>query len=102
MHGGDRLPWQGDNYEALTALDWRVYIYGETAKPFAEAAAALGLGVDKFTWTHNSAQVGLEHDAAYLVRPDGYVALVLPDQDAEVLRAYVARIGFSALQTGQV
>ena len=100
MHGGDRLPWRGDNYEVLTVLNWRIHVYGDTAKPLGDAAEALGLGVDKFAWNDVSAQVGLQRDAAYLVRPDGYVALALPDQDDEALRAYAARIGLLPSQPG--
>jgi hypothetical protein len=61
-----------------------------------EAAAALGITVDRFAWTGPVARSGLSRNAAYLIRPDGHVALASPDQDAEMLRAYAARIGLVA------
>ena len=93
-HGGDRLPWVatqgGDNLASLTGEAWRLHVYGRPEPGLAAAAAALGLQVDSFPWDGHA---GLGRDAAYLLRPDGHVALALPDQDARSLQGFVARHG---------
>ena len=93
--GGDRLPWVGDNYDSLRALDWRLHVYGDVGADLARAAADAGIGMDRFAWNKAADEAGLARDAAYLVRPDGHVALALADQDAARLRAYAGGIGLS-------
>jgi 2-polyprenyl-6-methoxyphenol hydroxylase-like FAD-dependent oxidoreductase len=90
--GGDRLPWvaEADNFAPLSSLVWQLHVYGAPAAALAEAAQALGLPLHRFA---PAPEQGLARDAAYLVRPDGYVALALPDQDAAALIAYVAAHG---------
>jgi 2-polyprenyl-6-methoxyphenol hydroxylase-like FAD-dependent oxidoreductase len=71
VHGGDRLPWigpTGANFDALTSLDWQVHVYGD-ARPETD------LPLHVFPWSAEAEQAGLQRDAAYLVRPDGYVAV---------------------------
>jgi hypothetical protein len=91
--GGDRLPWvaggDGGNFASLRGLDWRVHVYGTVAPAFAAAATELGLPVDAFTWSDAAKGAGLKRDAAYLVRPDGYVALAMAEQDGEKFREYL-------------
>jgi hypothetical protein len=93
VRGGDRLPWLGDNYADLAGLDWRLQVYGGVNQGLAHAAAALGVTVDRFDWNEKAEQAGFGRDAAYLLRPDGHVALAMPHQDAAALQAYAARIG---------
>ncbi len=84
VHGGDRLPWVAPaageaafgNFAPLKAIAWQVHVHGA-----AEAALrawcegrALSLNVFAFTAAHEAA--GLTRDAAYLIRPDTYVAAV--------------------------
>ncbi|MEA2490860.1 MAG: hypothetical protein QOH21_2652 [Acidobacteriota bacterium] len=68
VRGGDRLPWTGSNFDALTSAEWQVHVYGE-AKP--DTAVPLYV----FPWNAEAKRAGLERNAAYLVRPDGYVAV---------------------------
>jgi hypothetical protein len=96
VRGGDRLPWLGDNYADLAGLDWRLQVYGGVNQGLAHAAAALGVTVDRFDWNENAEQAGFGRDAAYLLRPDGHVALAMPHQDAAMLQAYAARIGLTS------
>jgi 2-polyprenyl-6-methoxyphenol hydroxylase-like FAD-dependent oxidoreductase len=95
VHGGDRLPWAGgadyDNFEPLEALDWQVHVYGEAGGALRDAARALGLPLHEFSWAEGAGEAGLERDALYLVRPDGYVALADADQDVGALRAHLSR-----------
>lgn len=100
IHGGDRLPWIGrrgkDNFAPLRSLDWQLHIYGDVDPNFRDAAEALNLPLHVFVWSGFAQRAGLRRDAAYLVRPDGHVALALPVQEAAKLRDFVARlkIGF--------
>jgi hypothetical protein len=80
VHGGDRLPWTGgsgevDNYAPLTSLEWQLHVYGNVSPDLARAASGLKLPLHAFGWSASMAKLGLARNAAYLVRPDGYVAL---------------------------
>jgi hypothetical protein len=95
VHGGDRLPWAGgdgfDNFEPLAAIDWQVHVYGEASQTLREAARAFEIPLHEFPWTEHADEAGLERDALYLVRPDGYVALADAEQDAQALQAHLSR-----------
>ncbi|GJG85207.1 2-polyprenyl-6-methoxyphenol hydroxylase [Gemmatimonadetes bacterium T265] len=97
VHGGDRLPWVAadgvDNFAPLGTLDWQLHVYGSVSPALGDGAAALGLAVHGFAWSGAAAAAGLQRDAAYLVRPDGYVALASPEQDVGRLREFVAAHG---------
>jgi hypothetical protein len=93
VHGGDRLPWVElgsgeDNFAPLTSLKWQVHVYGEAGSGVREACAELRLALHIFGWQQGMRRVGLQRDALYLVRPDGYVALADPRADAARLRQY--------------
>jgi 2-polyprenyl-6-methoxyphenol hydroxylase-like FAD-dependent oxidoreductase len=96
VHGGDRLPWiggrdgsGGDNFRPLASLDWQVHVYGEVPPSLAEAAARVELPVHGFAWNADVKAAGLAQGAAYLVRPDGYVALADPEASAVKLERYL-------------
>ncbi|GAC1344326.1 MAG: FAD-dependent monooxygenase [Acetobacteraceae bacterium] len=91
VQGGDRLPWlaEADNFTPLRSLDWQLHVYGSVRPALRAAASAMGCALHEFAV--NAA--GLRRDAAYLVRPDGYVGLALPDQDPAALQRYAARLG---------
>jgi len=95
--GGDRLPWvclgNGDNFAPLQSLDWQLHVYGELSGALAAEAESLGLPCHVFPWSDTAVHAGLLHDAAYLVRPDGYVALALPRQETGALPEYATRNG---------
>jgi hypothetical protein len=96
VQGGDRLPWvgsaDGDNFMPLRLLSWQVHVYGTASAALSDAAARLGLPVQVLTWSKTADQAGLKRDAAYLVRPDGYIALASPDQDAPKLHAFAVKL----------
>ncbi len=94
--GGDRLPWLGSNYATLAALDWRLHVYGSLSPALAQAAASLGVAADVFPWGNAAKQAGLGADAAYLIRPDGHVAVAMAEQDPAELRFFAAGIGLAA------
>jgi 2-polyprenyl-6-methoxyphenol hydroxylase-like FAD-dependent oxidoreductase len=95
--GGDRLPWveSGDasNFAPLGSLRWQLHLYGEAGSEMSDAAAALGLPIHVFEWSDAAERAGLQRNAAYLVRPDGYVAFATPDQDVAGLEAFVEEWG---------
>ena len=49
--------------------------------------------ISEFAWTDTAHDAGLEKDALYLIRPDGYVGLADERQDVGKLTEYVARFG---------
>jgi 2-polyprenyl-6-methoxyphenol hydroxylase-like FAD-dependent oxidoreductase len=96
--GGDRLPWVRSesgsdgtsNFAPLASLRWQVHVYGDGAPGVRQACEELGLEHHAFAWRAAVARSGLARDATYLVRPDGYVALVDATGGTERLREYVA------------
>ncbi|WP_224544699.1 FAD-dependent monooxygenase [Mesorhizobium sp. CA16] len=98
VSGGDRLPYVacnimgagGDNFEPLRSLDWQIHVYGEVNCDFRAMLAPTGIAVHAFAWTDAAGKAGLQRDAAYLVRPDGHVALASPVQEAAVFQRYLA------------
>ena len=79
IRGGDRLPWVsfpgGDNFAALQSLRWQLHVYGEPEAAVADAAAQLGINLQRFDFGDDAHRAGLQRNASYLIRPDGYVAL---------------------------
>jgi hypothetical protein len=49
----------------------------------------MNLALHVFPWTSNAESAGLARDAAYLVRPDGYVALADPAADGARLEEFM-------------
>ena len=47
---------------------------------------------DELPWDERARAAGLAENAAYLVRPDAYVGLALPDQDVDRLRAFLGAL----------
>ena len=81
VEGGDRLPWvehadgEKDNFAPLASLDWQVHIYGEATKEMRATCEARKLPLHVFPWRAAMRRTGVWRNAAYLVRPDGYVGL---------------------------
>ncbi|MGJ0620474.1 MAG: FAD-dependent monooxygenase [Methylocystis sp.] len=91
LKGGDRLPWlpSPDNYAALDGLHWGLHIYGRARPELVAAAEARRFKISVF----ETGAAAVAPDSAYLVRPDGHIALALADQSASSFEAYVARHG---------
>jgi ABC-type taurine transport system substrate-binding protein len=94
VRGGDRLPWVrfddgDDNFTALSSLDWQVHVYGEHPAALAAACRRRGLALHVFPWRGSMRRAGLARNAAYLVRPDGHVALADPEASAATLQGYL-------------
>ena len=99
--GGDRLPWAGedsgagggDNFTPLASMDWQVHVYGEASQQVQDVCQAFKVPLREFPWSDAFWSAGLMHDALYLVRPDGYVALAEPNARAQVLERYLETWG---------
>ena len=95
--GGDRLPWVGseNNFTPLRSLDWQVHVYGTINKGFESACHDLGLATHAFRWSEDAHDAGIERDAAYLVRPDGHVAVASTEQNVRAFTALMDRFGIN-------
>jgi hypothetical protein len=98
LKGGDRLPWVGgstdqDNFAPLSSLAWQVHVYGEAGSGLAELCKGLSLPLHTFAWSPKMRTAGFTRGALYLVRPDGYLALVEAGGKADGLAEYLDRRG---------
>jgi 2-polyprenyl-6-methoxyphenol hydroxylase-like FAD-dependent oxidoreductase len=97
VHGGDRLPWvkmdvngiDQDNFAPLTSLDWQVHVYGEAQPDVHALCDARKLPIHVFPWQPEMSRAGLQRNAIYLVRPDGYVALADAEARAQAVTSYL-------------
>lgn len=93
VRGGDRLPWVAtggtDNHAPLTAIAWQLHVYGIAAPELRDACASRNIPLHVFDWHSEHGRAGLARDAAYLLRPDTYVALADPHASAETLARYL-------------
>ncbi|WP_420961392.1 FAD-dependent oxidoreductase [Brucella sp. IR073] len=98
VSGGDRLPFVRvdgkDNYEPLAAIGWQVHVYGEAKPELAAWCETRAIALRVFGWTERHGAAGLQRDAAYLLRPDTYVALAEPSADVPPLERYFQERGF--------
>jgi 2-polyprenyl-6-methoxyphenol hydroxylase-like FAD-dependent oxidoreductase len=100
VRGGDRLPWvplaeDADNFAPLASIGWQVHVYGEPRPAIASFCRAHGLPLHAFPWRPALQASGLERDAVYLVRPDGYVGLAQPRGEAVALARYLDTRGIT-------
>ncbi len=98
IRAGDRLPWLAadagraealDNFAPLRALDWQLHLYGAASEALAALCAARGLPLHAFPWRDSMAAAGFARDAAYLIRPDGYVGCAAPAGEIASLERYL-------------
>src|SRR5580658_9783503 len=102
VRGGDRLPWvpfddarANDNFAPLAALEWQLHVYGEASTELERACADRGLPLHAFVWQPRMAEAGFARNAAYLVRPDGYVALADAEARGATLQRYLDARGLT-------
>jgi hypothetical protein len=95
VHGGDRLPWvpaasnDRDNFAPLTSLTWQVHVYGDAAPEIEAVCHERTLPLHVFPWRHEMSRTGLQRNAVYLVRPDGYVGLAQARGSAKSIIDYL-------------
>ena len=97
VKGGDRLPWAGgesvDNFAPLASLEWQVHVYGEASAEVVAATHDFEIPLHAFGWSRRARDAGLARNAAYLVRPDGYVAFA--GMDAARMREHLVAFRIS-------
>ena len=95
---GDRLPWAppavgagaaNDNFTPLESLDWQVHVYGPVPAAITQLCRQHDLALHNFAWHSAAAQAGLQQDAIYLVRPDGYIGLATANTNTSELESYL-------------
>ena len=99
VKGGDRLPWVAahgaDNYEPLRRIGWQMHVYGAAHADLRVWCDRHGIPLHVFDWLSEHQDAGIAKDAAYLLRPDTYVAFADPAQTVEALDRYVSAQGFT-------
>jgi len=97
VHGGDRLPWvkfasngnYQDNFAPLTSFAWQIHIYGAAPPEIEKLCRERKIQLCVFPWRDEVSRTGLRHNALYLIRPDGYVALADPAASPAPLNSYL-------------
>ena len=101
VHGGDRLPWvpidAKDNFESLAAITWQVHVYGSASAELVTWCASHDVPLHVFDWRSEHDAAGLARGAAYLLRPDTYVALADASGAPATLDRYCADHGIRRL-----
>lgn len=102
---GDRLPWaehatedghDQDNFATLQVPTWQAHVYGKAPAWAEKKIADKGLALHVFPWNAAMGQNGLRQDVLYLVRPDGYIGMILAGDAADAekqLDAYAKKWG---------
>jgi hypothetical protein len=98
VHGGDRLPWahseESDNFTPLASPEWQIHVYGAARPELTRWCHDHNLPLHRFNWTAAHESAGFARDAAYLVRPDTYVALADPTGTAAAVERYIKQHNF--------
>ncbi len=100
--GGDRLPWvehagpggAPDNFANLDGRSWQAHVYGTPNTDIAEACRTLGIPLRMFPWQPAMKTAGLAQNALYLLRPDGYIALLDPAANPTTLERHWRAMGY--------
>jgi hypothetical protein len=91
IEAGERLPWIPNcaNFEPLRSCAWQVHMHGQAEAAFAANLERAGLPFRIFEYSKAAEDAGYADGAAYLVRPDAYVAVAQPQPDAAALIDYL-------------
>lgn len=99
VKGGDRLPWvlaDGvDNYEPLNSIGWQLHVYGSATPELEKWCERNTVALRTFAWRPAYKDAGLAKDAAYLMRPDTYVAFACMMPSDEALSGYILAQGLT-------
>ncbi|KAL4799412.1 FAD binding domain-containing protein [Aspergillus venezuelensis] len=98
VHGGDRMPWavagNVDNFESLKSISWQVHVYGAAKPELEQWCQSRRISLHTYPWDKQCQAAGLQENAAYLIRPDTYVAVAEPSGDPERFDRYAEEVGF--------
>lgn len=94
VSGGDRMPWvetaSGDNFGGLDPRTWHVEVHGDVRPEIHDWCAVNGAPLHAYRWSRAAKAAGVQEDAVYLLRPDGYVALAQVTGSARALDRFFA------------
>ncbi|KAJ9615788.1 hypothetical protein H2200_001865 [Cladophialophora chaetospira] len=101
VSGGDRVPWvpseyedAEDNHNSLSAGSWHVHVYDTAMDDLVQWCKAHNLPLHVFDFTRKAKAAGLRHNAAYLIRPDTYIAAIDPSGGPGLFDEYFTKHGF--------
>lgn len=84
---GDRLPWvkteQSDNFSTLRDICWQVHVYGDSRTGLEEWCKIKHVQLQVFEWSEKHGNAGFKKCAAYLLRPDQYIAGIFEGDDLQ-------------------
>jgi 2-polyprenyl-6-methoxyphenol hydroxylase-like FAD-dependent oxidoreductase len=90
VHAGDRMPWVAG--VGVGAVQWEAVVFGTAP----EAVKNAGIRVREESWSEEARKKGFVQDAAYIVRPDGYVGAVLVGEGGPELTEWMAKWAVAA------
>lgn len=93
VQGGDRMPWIAGADDGFEQIGWQVRVHGTAREDLRDWCARHGVALHVNEWTPACDAAGLARDAAYLLRPDTWVALAEPQASIAALDRYLARQG---------
>jgi 2-polyprenyl-6-methoxyphenol hydroxylase-like FAD-dependent oxidoreductase len=97
VKAGDRLPWTPESTPqeaaAQAEMGWQVRVYGAASDAMAAWSQANAVPLHVFEFREDQRRVGIVRDAAYLLRPDTYVAVADPRADPAMLERYFTERG---------
>jgi 2-polyprenyl-6-methoxyphenol hydroxylase-like FAD-dependent oxidoreductase len=99
VQAGTRLPWVptsgADNYQPLSAMSWQVHVYGDVQADLKTWCDQHQIPLHVFDWQAEHKNAGLAQNAAYLLRPDTYIALADPDASVATISGYFGNRGIA-------
>lgn len=102
VSAGDRLPWvkldgATDNFAPLKDWSWQMHVYGEATTELRDACRRNGFALHVFPWQPVMSAANLSRNAAYLVRPDGYIAFADSQANPQALEGFYTKVGMRSL-----
>ncbi len=92
IQAGDRLPWvcyeQTDNFKALQSLVWQIHVYGKAATSLQIYLKKKNIPLFEFVWSEAAKNQGFIQNAAYLIRPDGYISVIDLTPEGERIKTF--------------
>ncbi|OAR01321.1 hypothetical protein LLEC1_07583 [Akanthomyces lecanii] len=80
VKAGQRLPWVQidgqNNHGSLVHIEWQLHVYGAASENLTAWCKANDLRLTVLEWAAEYGSAGLVKNAAYLLRPDTYIALI--------------------------
>lgn len=84
-----QLTGENDNFAALASVGWQVHVYGQPKPDTRAVCARRNLPLHVFSWRSEANAAGLQRNATYLVRPEGYVAFTGAAHDVAAFTSYL-------------